>query len=362
MRESACAGEFFLPGCRKSTCYASGPELSETMLVSRTAWLFTLLLLASVPAPATAQEWARKMFEESNHNFGAVARGAKAEYRFTFTNLYKEDVHVSGVRSSCGCTTPQITKETLKTYEKGEVVAQFNTAAFQGEKSATLTVTFDQPFRAEVQLQVSGYIRTDVVLNPGSVVFGSVERGAPVEKNVEIKYAGRNDWMITAIESSNPHLTTKLQEMSRGDGQVSYNLLVTLLENAPVGYIKEQLIMVTNDARAKQIPVDVEGRVQSEITVSPTSLFMGVLQPGQKATKQLLVRGKEPFKIIGVSCEDESFTFTAPQTAKSFHLVPVTFVAGNEPGKVTQKVHIETDLGEGAVPDFNVYAQIVAAE
>ena len=35
------------------------------------------------------------------------------------------------------------------------------------------------------------------------------------------------------------------------------------------------------------------------ITVSPTALFMGVVQPGQKVTKQLVVKGKKPFRILG---------------------------------------------------------------
>ena len=50
----------------------------------------------------------------------------------------------------------------MKTYEKGAIVATFNTDSFHGQRGATLTVIIDQPFYAEVQLHDRGYIRTDV--------------------------------------------------------------------------------------------------------------------------------------------------------------------------------------------------------
>ena len=106
---------------------------------------------------------------------------------------------------------------------------------------------------------------------------------------------------------------------------------------------------MTTDAQAKEFPVDVEGRVVSEFTVSPTSLFMGVLQPGQKATKQLVVQGKKPFTIKAITSDNASFEFPAPSDkAKTVHLVPVSFVAGDKPGKVTYKIHIKTDQGPSA--------------
>ncbi|MGO8744919.1 MAG: DUF1573 domain-containing protein [Thermoguttaceae bacterium] len=58
--------------------------------------------------------------------------------------------------ASCGCTTPIVEKDTLKTYERGAVLAHFNTDRFNGPHGATLTVTFDRPMFAQVQLNVSG--------------------------------------------------------------------------------------------------------------------------------------------------------------------------------------------------------------
>ena len=67
--------------------------------------LVALALAMSAWSGAFGQEWAARMFESTEHNFGTVARGAKAEYEFVFSNIYLEDVHVASVRTSCGCTT-----------------------------------------------------------------------------------------------------------------------------------------------------------------------------------------------------------------------------------------------------------------
>ena len=123
----------------------------------------------------------------------AVPRAAKVEYQFMLTNTFRDDVHIAAVRSSCGCTQPRVVKDTLKSHEQGAILCEFNTHAFSGQHGARVTVTIDRPQYAEVELQVRGYIRTDVVLDPGQVNLGSVAQGKTAEKKINIQYAGRGN-------------------------------------------------------------------------------------------------------------------------------------------------------------------------
>ncbi len=322
---------------------------------------FAVLWIVLFGAPALGAEWAKKMFKETKHDFGYVARGAKAEHEFVLSNIYLEDVHIASVRSSCGCTTPRIKKSWLKTYEQGAIIAHFNTPSFLGRKGATITVTFDKPFYAEVQLQVKGYVRSDVVLSPGSARLGSVDQGTPAEAKVGVAYAGRSDWKILGVKSTNPHVSGKVVETARGGGRVSYQLLVRLDGEAPVGYLNDHLVLTTNDRRSRQLPVRVEGHVASPVTVSPASLFMGVVQPGKKVTKQLIIRGKKPFRILSITCDDDSFEFgsAVDESPKPLHVVPVTFAAGPGGGKIRKTIRIETDLGETS-PELSAYAVVLS--
>jgi hypothetical protein len=302
----------------------------------------------AVGAEAAAQDWAKKMFQNNSHDFGIVARGSKQEYAFSLTNLYKEDVHISGLRSTCGCTTPRVTKDRIKTHEQTEVIVAYNTRSFLGAKGATITVIIDEPYYAEVQLTVSGYIRSDVVFQPGAVEFGSVDAGQGTSQKISVSYAGREDWEIMDVRSANEHFEVELEETLRSGGRVNYDMIVRLKPDTPPGFIHDQLLIVTNDSGSGNVSLPVEGQVVSAISVSPASLFLGVLKPGESVKKRLVVRGSKPFRIISVKCDDSSFTFdTSDGESKPLHFVPVEFKANEETGQIERKIEIETDLGQG---------------
>ena len=318
-----------------------------------------VLLLVGCLAPASyGQSWARKMFSTNAHDFGVVARGAKAEFAFVFTNHYQEEVHIAGVRTTCGCTTPRITTKTLKSLEQGAIVASYNTRSFSGARSATITVLIDRPYRAEVQLQVTGFIRGDVVLQPGLIDFGEVDQGASARRAVEILYAGKKDWQITRVRTGNPYLKVAIQETMRRSGKVAYELAVELQPSAPSGYLRDALILETNDREQRGIPLPVEGKVLSPLVVSPGTLFLGDLEPRAMTSAKLVVRGKEPFAIKRIHCPHDGFAFAYSSQKKRLHLVRVTFQAQERSGRVSEEIQIESDLKGGANTAFRAFATI----
>lgn len=321
--------------------------------------MFTRILFARIlPAvavffwavsAASAQHWAEKLFTTRSHDFGTVARNAKAEFTFPMKNIYVEDVHVASVRSSCGCTTPRIETTLLKTYQEGGITAQVNTDRFLGRKGATITVTIDQPKRAEVQLHVRVNICNDVIVEPGSVRLGDVAHGQPAEQSVRVRFSGYRRARITGATAANPHLSARVVPENSGYG-TAYRLHVRLDEAAPPGYLADHVMLHTSGYRVGQVPVLVEGRVLPSVSISPSALFLGAVKPGQKVQKQLVVRAARPFRIKGISAEGSQFEFDPAdgEDLKPLHLVPVTFVAGDVPGAVRGTIRIETDLDDGS--------------
>ena len=324
-------------------------------------WVFAWGILLAVAATASGQQWAREMFDHTSYDFGTVARGAKAQHRFTLENIYEEDVHIASIDSSCGCTTPTATKKTLKTWEKADIVAEVDTRSFLGQKDATLTVHLDKPFPAEVRLNIHVYIRSDVVVQPGVVQFGSVSAGAGAEETVSVSYAGRSNWRIEQVESPNPHLEAEAVETSRTAGQVNYDLHVRLKPGAPTGYVREHLVLVTNDAntRSSRVPIAVEGVVSPSVEVRPSPLLLGVVQTGQIVTKRLVVKGAAPFHITGAECADPRFALTLPNDAKSVHLVQVTFTAGETPEKIDAPIRIKTDAASAQALTVRAHVRVI---
>jgi hypothetical protein len=340
------------------------PGIASMLATGSAAFRKTLLAAVALTlaiAPlnaAVAQEWATKMFSATSHNFGTVAKGSKTEYRFVFRNVYKEDLHVVGVRTSCGCTSPEVTVRDLKTHETGEVVAKFNTRTFLGQHGATLTITFDKPYYAEVQLRVAGNIRGDVTFEPAFVDLGNVDLGKGAERSVRVTHVGSTPWEIKDVRSANANFEVSLSKPTHSSNQSAYDLTVRLKPEAVAGYVNGQLILVTDDPRAAQIPMDVEGRVVAEVTVSPQLLALGTVEPGASVTKNIVVRANRPFCVTGVSCSDGCLTCEPKTTAATVHILPVTFAAGTMSGKVERQLKISTDLGEGAVPIVTVQVTV----
>ena len=322
--------------------------------------LIAVLIVALIyGSPSQGQEWAEDMFEKSSHDFGAVARSAKTEYDFVFANPYVDDVHVASVRSSCGCTTPRIEKDTIKTYEAGKIIAHINSDRFLGQNGATITVVFDKPQLAEVQLQVRVHVHSDVIVDPSSVAFGVIAQGSNVERKVSIGYAGRDDWRLTGVQSPSPHLSARVVEVGRDSGKAFYELITRLEKTAPPGYIRDRLILVTNDPQPTHIPILVEGQVAAPVSVSPVSLFFGVVAPGQTVTKPVVVSGKRPFRITAITPESPCLEAKPPaeKASKSLYVIPVTFTAGREPGSIAKSVRIKTDL-DGNTIEFSAFAAV----
>jgi hypothetical protein len=311
------------------------------------AWIALALLAAFTAGRAHAQDWAREMFDHTSYDFGAVARGAQVEHRFGVENIYLEDAHILSAEASCGCTTPEVPVEVLKTWKKAYVVAKVNTVNFQGQKDVTIKVKFDKPFPAEVQLNLHCYIRTDVVIQPGSVYLRT-SQGTAAEQRVSVRYAGRSDWQIQRVESANPSLTGKVVEVSRGDGMVTYELTVNLASDAKAGYSRDEINLVTNDPnpRAQRVPVPVEAVVAAPVTVHPSPLIMDPVAAGKLQSpvmRPLLVRSASPFQITRAESTDPRFRCDVPAAAAAtLQRLPVVFLGGDAPGKVAARIHILT--------------------
>ena len=328
--------------------------------ITASCWLALTFCLSG---PSSAQQWAEKMFNKLEHDFGTVARGAETVYRFEITNIYKQPMQINGVRSSCGCTTSTIENSTIKSHETAYIAAKFNThSTFIGRHGATLTISFAPPFRAEVQVRVHGNIRSDVVFSPGAVQFGDVDQGTTNDKLLSVDYAGRDTWKIVDVTNDNDHFEVELQETSRGNGKVSYNLLIRLMDNVTVGYVKDQLTVITNDqiAEKQRIPLFVEGRVIPEFSVTPAALVLGDVVPGEPVTRKVVVSSKKPFRIVDVDCGDDCFTFKTDQKSKNVHLVEIKYVPDNLPGPVKIPIRITTDRGKNRGAALTVSATVIA--
>lgn len=321
--------------------------------------LVLALLQGNLLAAGQGTEWALKMFEETSHNFGIVARGSTVQHRLKVTNIYEETVQIADVKTSCGCSAARPSQTTLKSGEEAYIEISMDTVKFTRQKDSSIIITFNAPQFAEVRIPVSAYIRTDVVTEPGSANFGNVDLGQAGSQTIEISYAGRPDWKIVKVDNIPEHITAELKEVSRSPQGVKYTLKMDLSDQAGVGAFRGQVNLITDDANNPRVPLLVEGNIVPDIVVNPDVLALGVLTPGQQVTKTVIVRGKKPFKIAKVECESDlnAFQIRLPQDERAVHVIPLTITVPDGAGNLVEEFSITIEGREKPIT-FKAYCKV----
>ena len=81
------------------------------------------------------------VFETSEYNFGDIQENkGKVSHKFSFTNNGKESIRILTVKPSCGCTTPNWSKDEIKPGKKGFIIAEYNPKGRPGVFRKSLSV------------------------------------------------------------------------------------------------------------------------------------------------------------------------------------------------------------------------------
>lgn len=310
--------------------------------------------------------WAAKMFEITEFKFGSVAKGADAAITIKVKNFYKEDIQITNLATGCGCVSwsditrsdppPERLPIVIPSGQNRTLTLRLNTIQYDGERKSKATVTLYDALHGQekiVDFPVTAFIRKDVVITPGAINFGTVDLGSGGERKVQITYAGRHDWKLSQPKAANPNLTAELVEVSRREisvaySQVTYELTVKLKPQAPMGMLRDQVLMLTDDAANTQVPVMVEAKIEADITI--TDLQFGSVAPGTAKTERVVIRGKKPFAIEAnglqretknSKLEDEAFKVKLDTANATFHNLPVTFTAPNVPGPFEEEFSVK---------------------
>lgn len=81
------------------------------------------------------------VFETPEFNFGDIQENkGKVSHKFSFTNNGKESIRILTVKPSCGCTTPNWSKDEIKPGKKGFIIAEYNPKGRPGVFRKSLSV------------------------------------------------------------------------------------------------------------------------------------------------------------------------------------------------------------------------------
>lgn len=328
----------------------------------RVARLLVALLAPMAATPALAQGWVNIVFPNREHNFGTVARGSKIHHSFKVVNTLQQEIHIVTFRPKCGCTDVKLGAQTIPPGTQTVIEAVVDTTKFVGPKESGLTLVIDRPVFQEIDFRLNCFIRGDLTLTPGEVNFGVVNRSGGKAEGISLLYVGaQTDWAVTKMQTLSNHVTARLTEQPRSAGSpITYALSVTLNPSAPVGILKDEITLFTNDPTSPTIPVSVSAVVQSNVTVTPSVMALGQVRAGESIERTILVRSNQPFLVAGMKSNKPEFALApAGDKPAPLHQLKATFKAPSQPGPFHAVIEVETDVKGEASAKINVFATVV---
>lgn len=79
-------------------------------------------------------------FETTEHDFGDIMEGEKVSYSFKFNNVGKDNLVITSVSTTCGCTVTDFPKDPVKPGESGTIEVTFNSSGRSGKQVKVITV------------------------------------------------------------------------------------------------------------------------------------------------------------------------------------------------------------------------------
>ena len=100
-------------------------------------------------------------FDTLAHDFGTIIEGERVVCYFDYRNEGEEDLLITGVEATCGCTTPNWSREPLKPGEHETLEIVFDASGRSGEQRKLVTVKSNASNQV-VQLTIRARVNNSV--------------------------------------------------------------------------------------------------------------------------------------------------------------------------------------------------------
>lgn len=126
------------------------------LMVCLAASAFVSQAQTTPPANTTTAKTAEVIqLKETAYDFGKIQQGRPVTHNFELVNIGKEPLMLENVQASCGCTTPEWSKDAIQAGATTIIKVGYN-AASEGPFNKTITITYNN--QQHKTLTISGTV------------------------------------------------------------------------------------------------------------------------------------------------------------------------------------------------------------
>ncbi len=214
---------------------------------------------------------ARIQFATPVHDFGKVRGGEVVKYTYAFTNIGDSLLEVTGVRTSCGCTTAGDWSRKVEPGQAGSIPIQFNTGNFSGQVAKSITVTCNATNQPTVVLQLKATIWKAIDVSPQFAVLNVTADGPSNPAIVRIVSNEDAPLTLSAPEITNRAFAVELRTNQPGK---EFQLIINTVPPLSAGNVQGQITMKTSSTNMPVINVRAWANVQQAVLVTPSQITL----------------------------------------------------------------------------------------
>lgn len=245
--------------------------------------LVFLLLFLSVSAQ---QKGPNISFENESYNFGKIPESdGTVSYVYNFTNTGSDPLIIQHVQPSCGCTTPEWSRQPVVPGGKGFIRATFNPAGRPGSFTKTIAVT-SNALQHTVVLKFSGeviskspeaekypYPIDNLRFSSVYLTFGKVAPDKPAVRKLEVFNSGSSPAVIS-FAGAPAHMEVMVNPSTVKPGQ---RAVIEFTFNAgrknDWGFVSDAVYYTVNGKKDSKYKINISATIQDDYTgASPQQL------------------------------------------------------------------------------------------
>ena len=229
--------------------------------------------------------------EDSLHDFGKVGFNNYYNCQFQFKNTGQGPLHISKIKSSCGCAVADLDKKTYAPGESGTVKVKYHSPRKEGPVTKHLYILSDDKKHPSTTLIIKALVESKVAVDPEKLELSLREENAGLDSITLTSKDGRAFSIKKILVSKNIMTLDFDPELEATKFVLKPKVDLEKLKETKKGAVIFYLTHPENDQ------LIVNFAVEAPFAVSQQQIYIRNAEPGKIITRDIWITSKYAEKI-----------------------------------------------------------------
>lgn len=286
---------------------------------------------APLSAVASSSIGPKIQFATLVYNFGRARSGELVKHVFAFTNTGDALLLLTGVATSCHCTTSGDWSRQVDPGQTGVIPVQFDSSGLVGPVMRTVTVTSNDTNKPSVVLQVTGTVYKSIDVSPPFAVMNiTSDSSGDAAATLHIINNEGQPLTLSDPQSNNGAFVAELKTNQPGK---EFELVIKTVPPLGLGNVQGQISLKTSMSNMPVLNIAAVAIVQQPLAIMPPAITlpMAPLQTNQAYTIAIQSNSTNALVLSEPSVNAEGVGIQLKETQPGrFFTVTLNFPTGFE--------------------------------